>query len=178
MRAGRSGASVVWPARSPLSPSPGCSRSPSTTPWSNFRPPAGLGLETRHGWLSNGRLGAVIVLIGLWQVWFFVAWRGWPFSTLEQRWQRLLLGNPVILAGGIATYAAGRGLGARPGTLSAVAGSLIAAALVLAMLFEGWLPGRGRLTSSGERIALSAWILVVGAALDLLVRAYATHLHW
>jgi len=118
----------------------------------------------------------VIALIGLWQVWFFVAWRGWPFSTLEQRWQRLLLGNPVILAGGIATYAAGRGLGARPGTLSAVAGSLIAAALVLAMLFEGWLPGR--LTSSGERIALSAGIVVLGAALDLPLHAYATHLHW
>jgi hypothetical protein len=142
----------------------------------NFRPPAGLGLVIRDGWLSNGRLGAVIVLIGLWQVWFFVAWRGWPFSTLEQRWQRLLLGNPVILAGGIATYAAGRGLGARPGTLSAVAGSLIAAALVLAMLFEGWLPGR--LTSSGERIALSAGIVVLGAALDLPLHAYATHLHW
>jgi hypothetical protein len=94
--------------------------------------------------------------------------------------------NPAGLVSGVhrrtpgdLRRASGRGLGARPGTLSAVAGSLIAAGLVLAVLFEGWLPGRlGRLTSSGERFALSACILVLGAALDLLLRAYATHLHW
>jgi len=63
----------------------------------NFRPPAGLGLENRYGWRSNGRLGAVIVLIGLWQVWFFVAWRGWPFSTLEQRCRGFCSATPSSL---------------------------------------------------------------------------------
>jgi hypothetical protein len=128
-----------------------------------------------HGFVSNGRLGTALVLIGLWQVWFFLLWRGWPFSALTQRWPRLALGNAIVLTGGISTYAVGRALDLAPATLNAAASCLIAAALLIAVLFEGVLSGRA---ARWERLLLSGCLLPVGALLYVGFRAYADRLNW
>jgi hypothetical protein len=105
--------------------------------------------------------GTLLLLIGVWQAWFFIAWHGWPLAG------RLALANAVVLGGAVLTYAAVDGL--RPGAVAAAAGSLIAAALVFGVLFEGWLRSR-------------AWTLVgvvaLAAALDATLEAYAGGLAW
>jgi hypothetical protein len=46
-------------------------------------PKPGSGLDARTGGLLSGaEFGAVLTAIGLWQVWFYVALRGWPFSAI------------------------------------------------------------------------------------------------
>jgi hypothetical protein len=128
------------------------------------------------GFVSGGRLGALLVLIGLWQVWFFLVWRGWPISSLGRRWQRLWLGNATVLIGGVGTYAAGRALGASPLTLNALASCLIAAAVVVAVLFEGSpIPTR---LAHADRLVISTLLLLVAAGLYLGLRAWADQLQW
>ncbi len=51
-------------------------------------PKPGSGLYFRGGGpLSGAEFGAILTAIGLWQVWFYVALRGWPFAqvTLPRR---------------------------------------------------------------------------------------------
>ena len=40
-------------------------------------------------------LAALLTLIGAWQVWLFVAWRGWPVAGPTRRWVRLVAGNAL-----------------------------------------------------------------------------------
>ena len=49
-------------------------------------------------------LGAVLVLIGAWQVLFYVACGGWPFSAITTRSLRLPCAHVVIVGGGILTF--------------------------------------------------------------------------
>jgi hypothetical protein len=105
--------------------------------------------------------GTLLLLIAVWQTWFFVAWQGWPLAG------RLVLSNVVILGGAILTYVAVDHL--PPGDVAAAAGSLIAAGLVFGVLFEGWLRSR-------------AWTVVgvvaLAAALDATLGLYAGGLVW
>ncbi len=59
----------------------------------DVRPPPSSGLAAQSGLLGPAQLGALLVLIGLWQAWFFVAWRGWPFSALSRKAARVAAGN-------------------------------------------------------------------------------------
>jgi hypothetical protein len=129
-----------------------------------------------HGFVSGGRLGAVLVLVGLWQVWFLLAWRGWPISRIGRRWQRLVAANTIILAGGIATYAAGRGMGATPLALNAFASCLIAAAVLVAVLFEGSPLPVGLVR--WERLLFLVFLPLVAAVFYVGLRDYAERLHW
>jgi hypothetical protein len=56
------------------------------------------------------------------------------------------------------------------------AGSIIAAALLVGLLFDGWLPGSPK--PSLRRAITIAVDLVVAAILFAAVNAYAHHLHW
>src|SRR5919206_131787 len=47
--------------------------------------PRGSGVTTRDGPVRGVDLGAALVLIGAWQVLFYVVWRGWPFSAIARR---------------------------------------------------------------------------------------------
>jgi len=115
-------------------------------------------------WAALPDLGALPVLIGVWQVWIYVVWRGWPFSGIGRRAVRLPVANAVVLAGGVLTFAlAHEAGGVGDARITAVAGSFIAAALLVGMLFEDWL---GRAATLGA-------ILVVGVALELALQAYA-----
>jgi hypothetical protein len=140
-------------------------------------PPAGSGLTSRSGPLSGGELGALLVLLGAWQVWLFVAWRGWPFAGLRRRSLRLLLGNVAVLGGAAASYAIVHGpMDARTSTISAGGGSFIAAGLVVAMLFEGFIGSL--LAPPAARTWGLASIIAGGAVLDLALSAYADSLAW
>jgi hypothetical protein len=105
--------------------------------------------------------GTLLLLIGVWQAWFFIAWHGWPLAG------RLLLSNAVILGGAALTYVAVKGL--RPGVLAAAAGSFIAASLVFGVLFEGWLRSRAWTLAA---------VIALAALLDLTLSAYAGSLSW
>jgi hypothetical protein len=120
----------------------------------------GTGLDARTGPLTGGELGCLLVLIGVWQVWFYVTWRGWPFAGIGRRWLRIFLGNAVVLGGSVLTYVVAHGLAGVPGpTLTAVGGCYIAAGLLIGMLFEGWL--RSRVTVAAAVLALTALLAAV-----------------
>jgi hypothetical protein len=114
-------------------------------------------------WAVLPDLGALPVLIGVWQVWIYVVWRGWPFSEIDRRAVRLPVANAVVLAGGGLTFALAHAAGAGDARITAVAGSLVAAALLVGMLFEDWL----------GRAATLVAILAVGAVLEPALQAYA-----
>jgi hypothetical protein len=105
-----------------------------------FQPPSDSGLIARSGPLAPVDLGALLVLTGLWQVWFYIAWEGWPFTRLTCRRTRLLAGNAVVVAAGIISYLLADAAGLAAVTMIAAAGSFIAAALLLGLLLDGWLP--------------------------------------
>jgi hypothetical protein len=143
----------------------------------DFDAPAGAGLHDRSGPLSGGELAALLVSIGVWQVCFYVALRGWPFGGIETRWVRLLSANAVVLAGGLVTYFALHDLaGFEPATIGAAGGAFIAAGLAAGLLYDGWAedlfgPTRGRAVTLAS-------VVVVAAALYVLLMAYAHSIQW
>jgi hypothetical protein len=126
--------------------------------------------------LAPAELGALLVLTGLWQVWFYIAWNGWPFTTLTNRAVRLLTGNVAVVGAGIVTYVLARAAGLAAVNVIALAGSFIAAALLLGLLFDGWLPGS--LKPSSSRAITIVVDLVIATILYAAVDTYADHLHW
>jgi hypothetical protein len=126
--------------------------------------------------LAPAELGALLVLTGLWQVWFYIAWEGWPFTGMRRRRTRLLAGNAIVVAAGIITYLLADAAGMTPVTMIAAAGSFIAAALLLGLLFDAWLPGSPK--PSLSRPITIVVDLVVAAILYAAINAYANHLHW
>ena len=119
----------------------------------------------------------MLVVIGAWQVWLFVAWRGWPFSEIGRRWLRLSVANVLVIGGGVLTYVVAHTVGGvRPARLSAVAGSFVAAGLVLGMLLDGWL--RTHLSPTHERLVTLAGIALLAAALAVLLTVYADGRHF
>jgi hypothetical protein len=123
----------------------------------------GSGLYVRTGGpLAGGTFGAVLTAIGLWQVSFYVALRGWPFSRVDSRAVRLTVANTVVILAGIVTYVLMHdALGLTPTLISAVAGAALAAVLLQGMLFDGVPrlanhPGRERLITVGVVMLLAA----------------------
>jgi hypothetical protein len=140
-------------------------------------PPAGSGLTERSGPVTGAQLGAFLTLLGAWQVWVFVAWRGWPVSGLAHRPARLVTANGAMLGGAALTYMVAYGLSdIELATISAVAGCFVAAGLVAGMLFEGSL--YDRMPGAWARIVGLGAIVLGAAVLYLLLRAYADGLTW
>jgi hypothetical protein len=143
----------------------------------DVHPPRGAGLHAHNGVVSAGQFGAVLVLIGTWQVWIFVLWRGWPLAEVDKRLVRLVSANAIVIGGGWLTYVVLRELaGLAPGTISAAAGSFIGVGLVVGMLFEGAL--RLRLSAGRERLAMLAAALLLGEVLYAGLAWYAGSLRW
>ena len=141
-----------------------------------FEPPPGSTLSPRTGFLAPARLGALLVIAGMWQVLFFIAWNGWPFCRLRDFAARLVAGNAAVIGAGVVTYRVGDAAGISPVTMIALAGSFIAATLVTGLQFGGWLPGSPR--PSWNRLLTLALDLALAAVLYVVVKAYADHLHW
>jgi hypothetical protein len=131
-------------------------------------PPAGSDVIARYGPIAGGDAGAALVLIGAWQVLFFVVWRGWPFSSIRSRAARLSAAHATVLGGGILAFiVAGEFLGIDAAQIRAVAGCFIAAGLLAGMLFEGSFSGRA------ERPLLLLATVALAALLAVALFAFA-----
>jgi hypothetical protein len=136
------------------------------------------GLYSRGGGpLSGAEFGAILTAIGLWQVWFYVALRGWPFAQITSRAVRLPLANLTVVVAGAVTYVIlHSAIGLTPAKASAVAGAALTAGLLRGMLLEGLPrsednPARGRLIMLGT-------VALVAAALYAALTAIAHQARW
>jgi hypothetical protein len=121
--------------------------------------------------------GSALIAVGVWQTVFFIALRGWPVNTITRRSRRLLAGNALVLGLGALTYLAFRNLAHwQPAAISAVCGCVISAALIVAMLFEGW-PATRLAAAPGRALTLGLTALVA-LVLNRALAAYADSVHW
>jgi FtsH-binding integral membrane protein len=108
---------------------------------------------------------------------FFIALRGWPVSTITRRPYRLLAGNVLVIGLGALTYTVLRDLAHwQPDAISAACGCVISAALIVAMLFEGW--PAARLPAAPGRVLTLVLTALVAFALNRALAAYADGVHW
>jgi hypothetical protein len=107
------------------------------------------------GLVAGGELAAILICIGALQVTFYVLLRGRPFSAIPSRALRLPVANAVVIAGGWRAYFALHGAAElTPTTIGAAAGSVVAAGLIVGMLFEGWLGALRGVATVGVLAAL------------------------
>lgn len=86
--------------------------------------------------MEHDFLSSLLAAIGLWQVLFFVALRGWPFSQIVRQGARLLASNLGVIAAGVVTHVVMLDvIRWNFGTVTAICGCGIAAVLVVSMLF-------------------------------------------
>ncbi|HTV99917.1 MAG TPA: hypothetical protein VMF87_06425, partial [Streptosporangiaceae bacterium] len=103
--------------------------------------------------------------------------RGWPVNTITRRPLRLLAGNVLVIGLGAATYLVLRNLAQlQPTTIGAVCGCIVSAALIVAMLFEGW--PANRLGAGPARVVTLGLTALVALALNRALAAYADGVHW
>jgi hypothetical protein len=141
-------------------------------------PEPGSGLYFRGGGpLSGAEFGAMLTAIGLWQVLFYVALRGWPFAQVASRGVRLSLANLTVIVAGVVTYVfLHSAIGLSPPKASAVAGAALTAALLRGMLFEGLRrPGDN---PAGERVNILGTVALAAAALYAALTAIAHQARW
>jgi hypothetical protein len=135
------------------------------------------GLRDPGGPVTRADFGAALIAVGLWQAVLFIALRGWPVNTITRRSRRLLAGNALVIGLGAGTYVVLRDAAElSPGTIGAACGCVIAAALVVAMLFEGW--PAALLRPAADRVLALALTAVVALALYCALAAYADGVHW
>jgi hypothetical protein len=143
----------------------------------NVTPRPHAGVTPRSGPVPSEDLGAALVLVGAWQVLFYVVWRGWPFSGLSSTGLRLGLAHAFVIVGGIGTFLLCQGaLGIDSHWLGAAAGCFIAAGLSAGMLFDGAFSMIFR--AGAERPALLAAVFALGAGFELGLHAIATRFHF
>jgi hypothetical protein len=136
------------------------------------------GLRDLGGPVPPGAYGAWLTAVALWQLVFFLALRGWPFSAIGRRGPRLLAGNAVVVVCGYATYLImSEMIGWPPNRILAVCGCLLAAVLVVAMLFDAW-PWIRALSPLPGRTCVLVSALVVGGALYWALSAGAHQADW
>lgn len=114
----------------------------------------------RTGPIAGPDFGSALIAVGLWQAMFFIALRGWPVNTISRRPHRLLAGNALVVGLGALTYLILCDLAHwQPDAISAACGCVISAALIVAMLFEGWPAARLR-PAPGRLVTLALTALV------------------
>jgi hypothetical protein len=141
-------------------------------------PDPGSGLYFRGGGpVSGAEFGAMLTAIGLWQVLFYVALRGWPFAQVSSRAVRLPLANLTAIGAGVVTYVVLHGaIGLTPPKASAVAGAALTAALLRGMLFEGL--RRSDDNPARERVIILGTVALVATALYAALTAIAHQARW
>jgi hypothetical protein len=138
---------------------------------------AAVGLRNPGGPIPAPDFGSALIAVGVWQAVFFLALRGWPVNTITSRPRRLLAGNALVLGLGAVTYIVLRNVAHwQPAAISAVCGCVISAALIVAMLFEGW-PAARLPAAQGRALTLGLTALVA-LALNRALAAYADSVHW
>jgi hypothetical protein len=138
---------------------------------------AAAGLRNPGGPIAAPDFGSALIAVGVWQAVFFIALRGWPVNAITRRSRRLPAGNALVIALGALTYTTLRNLAHwQPAAISAACGCVISAALVVAMVFEGW--PAARLPPAPGRALTIALTALVALALDRALAAYADSVHW
>src|SRR5260370_40256698 len=96
---------------------------------------------------------------------------------MASRPRRVRAGNALVLGLGAVTYIVLRNVAHwQPAAISAVCGCVISAALIVAMLFEGW-PAARLPAAQGRALTLGLTALVA-LALNRALAAYADSVHW
>ena len=93
---------------------------------------------------------AVLLSIVVLQMVFFVLLKGWPFSAITNGVLRFIVVNIFTLGGGVLLFTGLIALGLTGNQISAIAGSVTAAVILMEILFDGW-PFRGP-DSAGTRV--------------------------
>jgi hypothetical protein len=136
------------------------------------------GLRDLSGPVAPGAYGAWLTAVGTWQLVFFMALRGWPFSLIRRRARRLPAANAAVIACGWATYLVLRHTaGWAPNRVLAVCGSVLAAILVVAMLLEAW-PWTRWLSPLPGRTCVLVSAVIIGGLLYALLSAAAHQVRW
>ncbi|MEV7630623.1 hypothetical protein [Actinoplanes sp. NPDC089786] len=130
-------------------------------------PLAGLDRET---------LGVWLIVLGMWQVVFFVVLHGRPFTRITGRAWRLTSANGAVLVITAVSYPALRLAGLEPGRVGALGGTVVAAGLVVAMLFDGW-PGSRWRAPIGDAVVLVT-VAVLASVLYWVLAAVAAARDW
>jgi len=129
-------------------------------------PPPGSGVTARSGPVAGADFGAAVACIGAWQVLCFVVWRGWPSAGISSRALRLSCAHTVVLGCGLLSFLAAR-LVLEAGTLTGVAGCVVAAGIVCGMLLEVPL---GRAAGALVTLVLAATLF---GALSVLAQSFS-----
>jgi hypothetical protein len=138
---------------------------------------AAAGLRNPGGPIPAPDYGSAHIAVGVWQALFFIAMRGWPINVIARRPRRLIVGNILVIAGGALTYLLLRDVAHwQPDAISAACGCVIAAVLVVGMLFEGW--PAARLPPAPGRLLTLLLTALVAIALDRALAAYASGVTW
>jgi hypothetical protein len=138
---------------------------------------AAVGLRDPGGPVPAPDFGAALIAVGVWQTLFFIALRGWPVNTIAHRPRRLLAGNALVIGLGALTYLVSRDIAHwPPAAIGAACGCVISAALVVAMLFEGW--PAARLSPAAGRALILALTALVAFALRGALASYADGVPW
>jgi hypothetical protein len=138
---------------------------------------AAAGLRDPGGPVAGPDFGSALIAVGVWQTLLFIALRGWPVNTITRRPPRLIAGNGLVIGLGALTYLMLRDIAHwPPAAIGAACGCVISAALVVAMLFEGW--PAARLPSAASRALTLALTALVALALHRALTSYANGVHW
>ena len=138
---------------------------------------AATGLRDPGGPVAGPDFGSALIAVGVWQTVFFIVLRGWPVNTITRRPLRLFAGNGLVIGLGALTYLVLRDIAHwQPAAIGAACGCVISAALVVAMLFEGW--PAARLPSAASRALTLALTALVALALDRALASYADSVQW
>ena len=138
---------------------------------------AATGLHNPSGPIAAPDFGSALIAVGVWQAVFFIALRGWSINTITRRPGRLLVGNALVLGLGALTYITLGNLAHwQPAAIGAACGCVISAALIVAMLFEGW--PAAQLPPAPRRAVTLALTALVALALNRALATYADGVHW
>jgi hypothetical protein len=142
--------------------------------WNPVVPPPAqhlLGLSNPGGPVSAFTLLGWTLCVAVWAVVLFIPLRGRPFAGLSATAARVAAGNAVSIAGGWLSFIVLRdAAGFTVPEIAAGCGSVIAASLVAAIVFEGW-PARLAATPGVAAAAMLATVAVVAAALYVALEA-------
>jgi hypothetical protein len=138
---------------------------------------AAAGLRNPGGPVPAPDFGSALIAVGVWQALFFIGLRGWPVNGIARRPRRLIAGNILVIVLGALTYLLLRDIVHwQPDAIGAACGCVIAAVLVVGMLFEGW-PAT-RLSPAQGRLLTLLLTALVAVALDRVLATYASGVTW
>ena len=142
------------------------------TNWNSVPVPAraALGLRNGIGPMNAIDFTAMLLCIVVYQMSFFVLFRGWPFAGLKSSGARLVTSHLATIGGGWMTFfVLLDGFKWQDPVIVGVCGSIIASIFIVAMLFETW-PFQGE-DASENRFGSLVMVAVVTCVLYFLLRA-------